>query len=94
MRKRNWAVALLPLAFIGCAEKSDQQQVTDAVKAEVRERGQPTFMHCLEVRTRKWQCTVVVHHSPTNRAYCDIDTWGDEPRVACSFRREGRIVIL
>jgi hypothetical protein len=94
MAKRVCVIALVSMAFAGCAEKSDPQQVTDAVKAEVSKRGDPSFIRCIEARERLWDCVVVLLHSRLNRAYCLVDARRGEPVIKCSYRREGKTVIL
>jgi hypothetical protein len=92
---RRAAIALLSLAFIGCAEKSDSQQVTDAIKAEVRDRGKPSSIRCTEAAGYEWQwCVVVLPHSRMNRANCLAGERNGQPVVRCTFHREEQIVIF
>ena len=70
MRKEACAVALVSLTFAGCAEKSDEQQVTDAIKAKIAERGKPTQITCKPEIRLGWSCLATLHHKRTRHAVC------------------------
>ena len=92
---RRAAIALVSLAFIGCAEKSASQQVTDAVKAEVRDRGKPSSIHCTEAAGYEWQwCVAVLPDSRMNRANCRAAVRNGQPLVRCTFHHEDDQIVI
>ena len=82
------------VALGACAEKSETQRVSDAVKAKLAQRGKPNQISCRQppVRGRDqapgyWACSATLQHPRTPYALCG--SWDDpeRPFVACRFSR-------
>lgn len=91
---KAFVVACVCVPVVGCAEKSDSQQATDAVKAKIAERGNPSQISCRRSRVpgqvsdpSYWACSATLQQARTRFATCV--SWDDpkRPVVDCRFSR-------
>jgi hypothetical protein len=89
MRLGALAAALSCVALIGCAEKSDSQQATDAVKAKISQRGEPVQIGCKRhALPGLWSCLATLRHDRMKHAVCGVLEETPEGSVAsCRFFR-------
>jgi hypothetical protein len=88
LRRRFVAVAVL-LALGGCAEKSDSQKASDAVKARIAERGKPLSIDCHRDRQLgAWICVATLPNPLTQYALCAYAyAQVRKPVAVCDFYR-------
>jgi hypothetical protein len=90
--------AVACVALVGCAEKTESQRISDAVKAEVAQRGKPTQINCKQSGVPRndpqisgiWVCAVTLRHAHTRYATCGFWEDTNAPVGECAFFRKRR----
>jgi hypothetical protein len=87
------AAALSCLVLVGCAEKSDSQRATDAVKEEIAKRAKPLSILCGRPAGRPdpalwntWTCMATLRDTRTPYAACVVLLASPDP-PSCEFSR-------
>jgi hypothetical protein len=92
MRPTAFLAVFVCAALIGCAEKTESQRISDAAKAEIAQRGEPTQINCRESPDSArgdslWVCSATLQHPRTRYATCGFWEDPEGPVGECRFFR-------